>query len=362
MSTNKTFLPEPDTPEAEKLISVYTTCSQEEIVRLGGEYGYKNKDNFVNAMRRRLNVFRGHAPNKVNLESPEPETINLPPVTLRNYKPQKVKRGDEETAVLAVADGHACKVTVSYNRAEYDRRMWNVFTHTMKIVNLHRQMYPINKLKIFNLGDNAQGENPHQGSVLGAVESNFKIQGARDQTTKVTVPMWNNLLGSFAQEFEEVEFHGIPGNHGYDKLAPETSREDLRLYDMLDACWAKNSKVKINVHELWYALIKIYDFTAFCFHGCDIPSTQGIPFFAMDRRLKSWHMQFGGFNYVFSGHFHHSFYREIAKGVEHFGVGTLVSDDDWALKKLGVSSSPRQFLCGFHPRHGMTWQYQLDVL
>ena len=331
---------------------------------LARQCGYTNTRNFKTAIKQYWGLNRLWKPVGIEIpieEEPEP-VINLPLVELRDYKPPKVKRGDEETAVLVATDGHACKITISYNIEEYRRRMWNMFNNAMLIVNLHRQMYPINKLVILNLGDNVQGENRQQGSILGAVESSFDIKGARDQTTKIATPMWNNLLGSFAQEFVEVEFHGIPGNHGYERLAPETSREAIRLYDMLEAGIGQNSKINIHVHELWYAMVNIYDFKNFCFHGDGIQITNGIPFFAMDRRLKSWHMQYGGFDYAFSGHFHHSFSREIAAGVEHHGVSTLVSDDDWAIKKLGVSSTPRQFLCGFHPRRGMTWRYQLDVL
>jgi len=333
----------------------------ERLAELARQCGFSNTKCLRTAVSGQWGIKRASVqPDIQPVEEPD-LVINLPEVKLRDYKTPRRKKGDEETAVLVSTDGHACKVTVSYNIDVYRERMWKMFNNTMLLVNLHRQMYPIRNLVILNLGDNTQGENPHQGSMLGGVESNYDMKGARDQTTKIATPMWNNLLGSFAQEFVSVDFHGIPGNHGHDKLAPETSREDIRLYDMLEAGIGQNPKINIHVHELWYAMVDIYGFKCFCFHGDGVPIYNGIPFFAMDRRLKSWHMQFGGFNYAFSGHYHHSFSREIAAGIEHIGVGTMVSDDDWSIKKLGVSSSPRQFLCGFHPRHGMTWRYQLDV-
>ncbi len=40
---------------------------------------------------------------------------------------------------------------------------------------------------------------------------------------------------------------------------------------------------------------------------------------------------------------------------------SLVSDDDWALQRLGISSNPSQWLFGVHPRRGITWRYSLCV-
>ncbi len=286
-----------------------------------------------------------------------PEVINLPPVKLREYKARKVRKGNEEVAVLLAADGHGGKITKSFNKDVYRTRMGNMFEAAMIIVNLHRNMYPINKLRIINLGDNTQGENRFQGSVVGAVE-----MGARDQTTKLACPIWNDILGSFKQQFAEVEFEGLPGNHGYEKGAPETSREDLRLYDLLSAGIGQQKGITINIHEDWYGIVDIMGYKVFCWHGDGTPSMQGIPLFAIDRRLKAWHMQFGGFDYAVCGHFHKRHMYEFANGKEHFMVSTLVSDDEWAQKKLGVSSEPSQWLIGVHPRHGVTWRYALNVV
>ncbi len=292
------------------------------------------------------------------LQEPVDDTLHveLPPVNLREYKAPKSKRGDEEIAILHATDGHAGKITVSFNKAGYIKRMEQMFQSTMAIVNLHRNMYPIKKLVIFNTGDNIQGENPHQGSKIGEVEC-----GARDQVKKIAAPMWNDILGSFKQEFEEVEMDCVPGNHGHDKLAPETSSYDLLLYDVLDAGIGQEKGIMINVHDEWSYIKEIFGYNLFIFHGDGIPCQQGVPFFALDKKLKSWYMQFGGFDYAFSGHFHKHHTDEISSKLEYFMCGSLVSDDAWALKKLGISSSPSQALYGIHPRHGITWRYPLDV-
>ncbi len=292
MSTNKSYLPEKGTPEADKLIAFYKTCSHSEVERLAKEYGYKNSHSFLMSMHNRLGGTRHRPLHQVKIEERHP-IVELPPVNLLEYKAPKSKKGDEEIAILHCTDGHADKITKSYNKEIYKKRMATVFQSTMKIINLHRNMYPIRKLVIFNTGDNIQGENPFQGSTVGDVS-----MGARDQVTKLAAPTWTDIIGSLKGNFEEVEFHGVPGNHGHNKGSPETSSYDLLLYDILQAGIGREKGITINVHDEWYAIVELLGFKHFLFHGDGIPCQQGVPFFALDKKLKSWHMQYGGFRYA----------------------------------------------------------------
>lgn len=363
MPTNKMYLPDRDSEEGKSLYKEYPTASVAQLDVWTRKCGYKSRDNFVGAMRvryglvRELNrpVIESVPGNLTDVEKPS-EIIKLPPVKLREYKAKKRRRGDEETMVLLASDGHAGKITKSFNKEVYRRRMETMFDSTMVIANLHRNMYPINKLRILNLGDNVQGENPYQGSKVGEIE-----MGARDQTIKIATPIWNDILGSFKQNFSEVIFEGIGGNHGHERFAPETSREDFRLYDILQAGIGQQKGITINIHEDFYAIINIQGFRFFATHLDGIPCYSGIPLFAIDRRIKAWHIQYGGFSYAVGGHFHRKYSYEIARGIDFFMCSTLVSDDDWALKKLGVSSAPSQLVMGVHPTMGVTWRYPLVV-
>lgn len=354
MSTGYLF--DKDTPEAKKHIERFLNG---DIEALQKELGYTRRSVMYRAFERYGVSYRDIKwPIKPIDEAllMTSEIINLPPVKLREYKPKKVRRGDEERAVVLAADGHADKITNSYNKDVYRSRMGTMFESIMTIVKLHRNMYPINKLHLLILGDNSQGENPYQGSRVGEIS-----MGARDQTTKLAAPMWNDFIGSLKQEFAEVIVEGFGGNHGHEKLAPETSREDFRLYDILQVGIGQHKGITFNIHERWSGIVTIEGFRFFCFHGDGIPCQQGVPFFALDKKLKSWYMQFGGFNYACGGHFHKRHSDEISSKLEYFMTGTLVSDDDWALKKLGISSNPSQFIFGVHPDKGVTWRYPLIV-
>jgi len=339
-----------------KLKVEYLKANAERRKVLAETLGFANTD----SLQRQMNRLGVHA-SSLSIDMPEipeqkPEVVNLPPVKLRSYKAKGARKADEEEAILHVSDGHACKITPSYDEDVYEARMDTLFDASMTIVTLHRHMYPIRKLRIFNTGDNIQGENPFQGSNIGSVK-----KGARDQTTKIAYPAHVKLIGSLKQEFEEVVVECVPGNHGYEKLAPETSREDLRLYDLLQVYFANIKGVTINIHEGFKALVTIHGFRCFLFHGDGIPCQQGVPFFALDKRLKAWYMQYGGFNYAFGGHFHKRHSDEISSRLEYFMCGSLASDDEWAIKKLGISSNPSQSIYGMHPTMGISWRYGLVV-
>lgn len=74
MATNKSFLPEPETEEAQKLIVYYQTSSDAELEQLVKQYGYKNRHTFIDAMRRRLGARRMFSGN----EGWEPSELNIP--------------------------------------------------------------------------------------------------------------------------------------------------------------------------------------------------------------------------------------------------------------------------------------------
>ena len=355
MPTNKTYLPDKGSADGQEIVKLYPTADDTQLEIWRGRYGYANVKALKDAVRNRYGL-RRDAPKPETIEEEKEIIVNLPPIKLREYKPKKTRRGDEETALLQMGDGHAGKITKSFDEDVYKQRMDTVFDSTMTLISLHRNMYPINKLHIVDLGDSVQGENPHQGSTIGAVR-----MGVRDQIAKLALPAWVKLICSLKQEFAEVVFDGYGGNHGHDKLAPETSRADLSLYDQISAKIGDKKGITINIHEEFGDIINIMGFRFFCFHGDDIPCQQGVPHFALKKKLMSWFIHFGGFNYALGAHFHKRILDEMASQFEYAMCSTLVSDDDWALKKLGISSLPSQNLFGVHPTMGMTWRYKLVV-
>ena len=295
-----TYLPSKDSEEAQEICNLYPTASREKMNEWRVKYGYKTVISLREAIRTQYQIFRQRNIPELEAEEIRKEAlvINLPPVKVNLYKGGRQKKGDEEEMVVIDSDGHAGKLTNSYNKEIYRKRMETKFNSIVTIVNLHRKMYPIKKLHILALGDHIQGENVHQGSKLEEVE-----MGARNQLIKIAVPVWNDYLASLRQHFTEIIIEGFPGNHGaYDRLAPATSNWDFLLYDILEqGICQKVKNLTMNIHDdpSGMGIVNIMGFRMLCFHGDAVRSTQGVPYFALQRRIKEWYMQFGGFNYAF---------------------------------------------------------------
>jgi hypothetical protein len=152
------------------------------------------------------------------------------------------------------------------------------------------------------------------------------------------------------------------GNHGMiSKEAPQTSNWDLMLYDLLKSAFEKNDHIKVTIHEDFGSIVTVLGHKFFCTHGDGTQTNGGVPWMALSRKITKWYMQYNGFEYICSGHFHTTAFVEVAKDVELFMNGTLASDDDWSIKKMGISSTPTQWTFGVHPTQGVSWMYPLNV-
>ena len=362
------FLPAPDSPEGLQLAATYAVSTRAQRQEMSDLYGYSTVTHFQTMMKRKYNL---GVPNhealtkdaKVTVQvtgapasEPAEPIINLTIPALRDYVPQPFVEGDKETMILHTSDWHRGKVTGSYNDEVGKERVGRLFDGVMTLAQLHRHMYPVEDLVIFDTGDRGQGESPHQGSKLGETS-----MGARDQQIKLVYPEYVELIAAFKQQFATVTVHLMAGNHGHEKLAPETSRWDLYGADLIKTKLEDEPGITILAHEGWSATTWVEGFKCFLAHFDGIPCVQGIPYFGINRKLLMWYIEEAGFNYAFGGHFHKRSSSEVTRRFEYFMAGSLVSDDEWALKKLGVSSAPSAWAMGMNPRRGITWRYALEV-
>jgi len=282
-----------------------------------------------------------------------PETItNLPPI--HAFEPIAGK--SHETQVLLIGDVHDGEITPSYNHDVCRARFAELFRRTMLINRLHRNLYPVNDLAIFLLGDMVHGENPHQGAKVESIHC-----GAMSQVYDYLLPELAGLFLSFRQEFATVKVYGVPGNHGrVAKEAPETSNWDNMLYRALAAkAWPDG--VEIHPPRDFCQIVTIQGQRFFLFHGDQTRMANGIPWFGLSRKVISWYITYGGFEYACCGHFHRDDFLRISAMTKLFVNGSFVSDDPFALKVMGTSSIPCQWTFGVHAKHGVTWAYSLTL-
>ena len=281
--------------------------------------------------------------------------INLSPIKLKPYEPIMVGRGDPETQVLVLGDGHADEITPTYNAGIYQKRVNTLYQRLLAITHLHRNMYPLNDLVILDVGDNVHGENPYQGATIGGVS-----MGAVDQVYELALPTIIELLVNLRQEFKSIKFYGVRGNHGrISRISPSTSNFDLMLYKALSQTKLP-AGIEINYSDDFYIMPIIEGFRFFVFHGDQCRATMGVPYFAMTRKIMSWYNTFGGnIPYFVCGHFHKEDYLRISSNTKLLMNGSLVSDDPYALEVVGTSSVPNYWTFGCHKNRGITWLYAL---
>ena len=340
----KRKLPEEGTPEYLQL------CR--DVINLGHKGAAQNFHVGIDCVRH--NVPHGKAVQVVGNATPtelEVQYLPYPEFELKPFRIGKPTR-DEEDIGIVFADHHEGRKTPSYNSEIYQQRMDNYLESAMDIINLHR---PIRRAHVLNVGDTVQGENIYQGSNMETVE-----MSARRQIRELAVPTISRFLVSLAQGVEEVWYYSAPGNHGiYERVAPEDTNWDLFASDALYTGLNNQKRIHVIPADDWCQLVLIHGYRFFIWHGDGITAHNGIPLFAMKRRLQEWYAHFEGFHYAYCGHWHTGAYDWANEKADFTICPPMVTGDSWALKKVGRASKPIQLLFGVHPHYGRTWEYKI---
>lgn len=345
-------LPKKETPEAKTLIKEYLSRDDVGVDELARKSGYKTRRHFMKAMEFNYGAQRE---GKVELKENLPPIINIPEIKILKYEPRTTK-GSPETQVLCLGDWHYGEITPTFNPSVADQRLDNLFKATVRIAELHRNMYPVNDLVIFMLGDMIHGENPFQGAKVGAIK-----EGAFDQVWKMAFPKALSLICSLKENFESVKVYCVDGNHGkVSRESADTSNHDRNLYQAL-----KNAQlpkgIDIFLPQDFCQFAEINGWKFMIHHGDAIKASNGIPYFAQYRKVMSWYQTYNGFDFCVQGHFHKNDLLTISSKIKQINNGALVSDDPYALKVIGTSSIPAQTTFGVSSKHGLTWMYSLDL-
>jgi len=348
-------LPKEGTKAWEKEVAFYRSSTIGQREKRAGELGYGDRNTYQSMMLRRGIKVERETPEGAEMEK---VVVNLPPVKLKEYHPEKSvgRRGDPETQFLLLGDHQVGLITPSYNTNIFKERIGRVFQSCMKITSLHRNMYPVNDLEIGLVGDMVHGENPHQGAKVEGVSC-----GARTQLTKIAFPTLSELFLSFKQNFKTVTIRAVPGNHGrYDKAAPDRTNWDLILYDLLKTKLEPYG-IKVDIAQSWYHLFEVQGHRFFMTHLDQCKGAQGVPWFALVRKIRAWYVTYGGFEYVLGGHWHRDDILRISSRTKLFVNGSIVTDDPYTEQVIGDSTVPTQWTFGVHKERGATWSYPLIV-
>lgn len=298
----------------------------------------------------------------INSTAPIPRE-KLPPL---NINTKRRKKKTAEHMVLLLSDMHIGLEFDKYDTGglnefnlEICKRRANNLRHAIiDIYRLHAELYPIPTLHVLALGDNVQG-----GNDVGEWGCAYNSTLALDEQAIKAADITSEMLNTWSEVFENVEFMGVIGNHGRaGKKNVEKVRAnwDNMVFALIKGKMSEHDNVKVEYSPAWWA-IKDINGTGFCLvHGDDMRSSIN-QLVSEEQRIQSLlASQDQGFDVMVAGHFHTHHEHETSKGRIIIN-GSFIGGDMYSMKKMRVRSRPTQTLFGVHPEHGITWKYCIDL-
>ena len=270
----------------------------------------------------------------------------------------KMGKGDEEEMVLLFSDLQVGHKSPSSNLSIIEKRMANLAYAVVKIATLQRNSFPIKKLNIFALGDMIQSED-----ITSKVDLDSLEMVMMDQVFKGAVPVTEKFLLEILPYFPGgIDMWCVPGNHGaVTKLNAPSTNWDTLIYKILQAKTQNYKKIRWHIEEkLFYQKITLMGKTFIIAHGDCIPRYLNIPIYGITQRAMRWQGSIGNFDYMCLGHFHTPL-RMDWNNTEIMINGCFMSEDQWVLKVIGMSTRPAQICFGVHPRKGISFYYKLKM-
>jgi predicted phosphodiesterase len=246
-----------------------------------------------------------------------------------------------------------------YNYDIFRRRMDNLRKAVLEILQLHGETRPIRTLHVFGLGDFVHGS--QLGGQWGPA---YTIEDVTEQSWKAAKTT-SEIIETWANYFERVEFLGVIGNHGragaYENSDKISANWDRNSYLLLSCMLKDRKNVLVECPRAWWRQ-KIVQGKAFLLlHGDNMKGgiesllKEGYKLQDLIRGVTP-----APYDYLCLGHYHSCRTIETSTGAILINGSTL-KGDMYSYNKLRVKSTPSQMLMGVHPEHGVTWKYELNL-
>lgn len=290
---------------------------------------------------------------------------------LREIKPFEVnldRTYSEETIVLMISDIQAGTYISSEASGGLNEYNWNILEKQFdqlyigleEIVTRHKKVAPIKSLHIHLIGDIVEGYDIFKGQTRQIdTEITEQAIGVKD------------LLCDFLQKalhlFDKIHVVAVPGNHG--RIGTKGENLHYVSWDYIVYRWMQSElknfdNITWQITKSWWQIDTIYGYNFLMFHGDDIKSWQGIPYYGIDRAAKNYHelLELLGlkYNYLEIGHFH---VPSELSGVttEKFINGCWPGGSLYSMKGLVTANYPVQKLFAVHPTQGVTYRYPIKL-
>ena len=295
--------------------------------------------------------------------------FNLKPLA-HTPKPKKSDTRTVESAVLLLSDLHAGEVVDKdemggvgeFNWSILESRLSFVFETTRKYLLENMSNHHFDTLHIQMLGDMVSGQ-IHE-----------ELLKTEQFTVFEYVVGLANLLAQailyLAPHFPNIKVTGVVGNHGRLTKKPAFKQAAIRNFDYLTYIMCRNfvlertDNVEFVLPKSFFAETDIEGWNCLAYHGDGIRSYLGLPFYGLTRAVNEWQdimvAQGKMFSYMFLGHFHRPATLSNIN-VETFLNGSLIGANEFSLKAVRGGHRPRQWLLGFHRKHGCSWRLAISL-
>jgi hypothetical protein len=319
----------------------------------------------VKAMTKTHGLFKAVA------EEMERIVVPLKPLSTLPFE-RKLVKGDqiEEHLVMHLSDGHHDQIVkpsdcgglerydfpISMRRAEH--YVDTVLKWTQQT--LSPQFY-FPSLTILAYGDHTSGEihgHVHRSYFRNMFKNAFAIG-----------ELHSLMYRDLAPYFETVNIVYVPGNHGrrsikkdytgakdnWDYLVAETARQHCCDIPNINFVIPDSWSINLDINSVGFSL----------FHGDDVRSQLGVPWYGMEKRqnrITALTSMQGGtrVRYFCCGHFHRPATLAQFDG-ELLINGSWVGSDAYAFNALGAYTEPTQLVHGISAKHGVTWRLPVHL-
>jgi hypothetical protein len=273
----------------------------------------------------------------VDMIKPFLEPVNVSDI---DFSYSENNHSGERELILHLTDAHCGKKSASYSTEIMKKRLSTVYSELCKVAyELRSNDMKINRLVVLLGGDLVDGDTLYPGQPFFIDSAVYK------QIAEMSAELTKFFIGlAGLRLFGSIEIFHVPGNHGRVSKHTHTKNNwDLFMYMLLQSNLS-NTNIIMHPGENWYVVVPTMHEPILLTHGDGINMYQNIPLYGMIQAAMRWSGSIPEkFKYVMIGHFHVPMDMQW-NNLHLFVNGCFVSDDEWVLKTLKLSTEPQQRL------------------
>lgn len=266
----------------------------------------------------------------------------------------------------------------AYNFEMGKKRLQYLVDSMLNIRFSHHAVIPVKELNLNILGDLVTGE--IHDELLATNECSYI------EASYIGGSVLAQAIRELAAHYPSVKVRSVPGNH-----ARKTKQKGFKQrYVSWDQMMVHNARLMLrnqkniswHIPKSFFTIADIEGFRHLLYHGDDIKSWAGIPFYGINRAISQFQQLIASeplahpdpekreeaaqmyapcaLDYMHIGHFHQATSLPFTRG-ELFLNGSLIGTNQFAMGAMRAHGQPIQWFMGCHPEKGVTWRYPINV-